>query len=108
MKLLLDEQVPRQFASFFPAEFDVRTVQQMGWSGTKNGQLIQLAFEHGFAALITADKNMEHQQDHASLRLMVVVLVALGNRLQELEPLVPGILKVLACYASPGVYRVNV
>ena len=51
MKLLLDEQVPRQLAALFPDEFEVRTVQQMGWAGTKNGQLLQLASEHQFVAM---------------------------------------------------------
>ena len=88
MKLLLDEQVPRQLATSFPAEFEVQTVQQMGWAGTKNGQLLQLASEHEFLALITADKNMEYQQNHADLPIMVIVLIAQGNRLQELEPLI--------------------
>ena len=106
MKLLLDEQVPRQLATVFPVEFEVRTVQQMGWGGTKNGQLIRLTAEHGFTALITADRNMEYQQNLADLPVMVIVLVAYGNRLQELEPLVPGTLDVLARHSDPGIYRV--
>ena len=107
MKLLLDEQVPRQLAALFPAEFEVQTVQQMGWAGTKNGQLLQLAFEHKFVALVTADKNMEYQQNHADLPVMVIVLIANGNRLQELEPLVPSILNVLNHNSEAGIYRVD-
>ncbi|MEE9354894.1 MAG: DUF5615 family PIN-like protein [Methylococcaceae bacterium] len=107
MKLLLDEQVSRQLAEFFPVEFDVQTVQQMGWGGTKNVQLLQLAFEGGFIALVTADKNMAYQQNHADLPVMVIVLVAFGNRLQELEPLVPGVLNALALSSEPGIYRVD-
>jgi predicted nuclease of predicted toxin-antitoxin system len=107
MKLLLDEQVPRQLAASFPAEFDVRTVQQMGWAGTKNGQLLQWASDHKFVALVTADKNMEYQQNHAELSVMVIVLIAHGNRLQELEPLVPGILNVLNHNSDAGNYRVD-
>lgn len=57
MKLLLDEQLPRQFADHFPGTFEVRTVQGMGWGSTKNGALLELAFEDNFTALITADKN---------------------------------------------------
>ena len=80
---------------------------QMGWGGTKNGQLLRLAFERNFTALITADGHMAHQQDHASLLLMVVVPAAFGNRLQGLEPLVFGILEVLARHSRPGIYRVD-
>jgi len=107
MKLLLDEQVPRQLAASFPDEFEVLTVQQMGWAGTKNGQLLQLASEHKFVALITADKNMEYQQNLADLPVIVIVLIAHGNRLQELEPLVPGVLNVLNHNSDAGVYRVD-
>ena len=67
MKLLLDEQVPRQLAAFFPHDFEVQTVQQMGWAGTKNGHLLKLATEYGFTALVTADKNIEYQQNHLDL-----------------------------------------
>ncbi len=107
MNLLLDEQVPRQLAASFPACFEVQTVQQMGWAGTKNGQLLRMVFEHKFAALITADKNMEYQQNHADLPVMVIVLIAHGNRLQELQPLVPRILDILSHNSSPGIYRVG-
>jgi predicted nuclease of predicted toxin-antitoxin system len=107
MKLLLDEQVPWQLAASFPAEFEIQTVQQMGWAGTKNGQLLRLASEHKFVALITADKNMEYQQNHADIQVMVIVLIAYGNRLQELEPLVPEILNVLNHNSIAGIYRIS-
>ena len=107
MKLLLDEQVPRQLTASFPTGFEVRTVSQRGWSGTKNGRLLQLASENGFVALITADKNIEHQQNLSNLPVMLIVLVAYGNRLQDLVPLVPGILDVLEHNSDPGIYRVD-
>ncbi len=37
MKLLLDESVPKRLGSFFPGEFEIHTVQQMGWTGSSNG-----------------------------------------------------------------------
>ena len=43
MKLLLDESVPKRLGSFFPGEFEVHTVQQMGWTGSSNGDLLRLA-----------------------------------------------------------------
>ena len=53
MKLLLDESVPKRLGSFFPGEFEVHTVQQMGWTGSSNGDLLRLASAHGFDALVT-------------------------------------------------------
>lgn len=58
MLVLLDESVPRQLARAM-AEHEVRTVAQMGWSSTENGELLRLAATAGFGALITADRNLE-------------------------------------------------
>lgn len=55
MKLLLDEQVPARLAREFPADYDVQTVQRMGWASTKNGELLKLAASEGFIALLSAD-----------------------------------------------------
>src|SRR5438309_2116348 len=40
MRVLLDECVPRQLVRELP-DCEVRTVQQMGWSGVKNGALLE-------------------------------------------------------------------
>ena len=36
-------------------------MQQIGWAGSNNGDLITRATTHGFAALITADQGIEYQ-----------------------------------------------
>lgn len=89
MKLLLDESVPKRLSSFFPDEFEVRTVQQMGWTGSSNGDLLRLASAHGFDVLITVDRGIEYQQNLASLTIPVIIMIAYQNRLQELKPLIP-------------------
>ena len=76
MKLLLDESVPRQLARSFPQTLEVYTVQQMGWAGCSNGDLLKRAATHGFAALITADQGIEYQQNPATLPIPVLVLIA--------------------------------
>lgn len=43
-RVLLDESVPRRIGFELDGHF-VRTVQFMGWTGVKNGQLLQLAVE---------------------------------------------------------------
>jgi len=35
----------------------------MGWQGEENGELLQLAAPRGFDALLTADRNMPHEQN---------------------------------------------
>ena len=48
MKLLLDESVLKRLGSFFPGEFEVLTVQQMGWTGSSNGNLLRLPGHQDF------------------------------------------------------------
>jgi hypothetical protein len=67
----------------------------MGWGGIQNGRLLQLASEQ-FDAFITADKNLQYQQNLVKLPIAVVVLVAHSNELPHLLPLVPSLEKVLA------------
>ena len=106
MKLLLDEPAPRRLAGCFADAFDVRTVPQMGWAGSTNGELLRLASAGGFDALVTVERGFEYQQDVNSLPIPVVILIATGNRLQDLEPLVPGIVDVLSGQLQPGIYRI--
>ena len=95
MKLLLDESIPRQLAASFPDTFDIQTVPQMGWAGTQNGVLLQLAADAGFRALITAGQGIEHQQNLAELPITVVVMIAHRTRVQDLRPLVRQVVDLL-------------
>ena len=106
MKLLLDESIPRQLAKHFPDTFEIRTVVQMGWGGTANGALLQLATRHGFEALITADQGIAHQQNPTTLPLRVIVMVAPRTRIQELKPLVPKVIETLRIHSPIGIYYV--
>ena len=101
MKLLLDEQMPRQILRFFPDDVIVDTVQSQGWSGIKNGALLTLAAEHGYDALISADKNMSYQQSADSLPVSVVVLQVHRLRLERLLPLLPKAMVALASTKRP-------
>ena len=106
MKLLLDESVPRRLASSFPESFTVRTVQQMGWTGTGNGLLLSLAAGEDFDAFLTVDRGIEHQQNVNDLPLPVIIMLGVRNRLAELQPLIPGAMEVLSGHLQRRVYRV--
>ncbi|MFT5445994.1 MAG: hypothetical protein ACI9DC_001156 [Gammaproteobacteria bacterium] len=95
MKLLLDESVPRQLVSDFPESIEVTTVQRMGWGGTENGAFLKLAAESGFNALLTADKGIEFQYNSAPLYRPIIVLSSYRTRWQDLQPLVPDVVKLL-------------
>ena len=106
MKLLLDEPVPKRLAASFPAWFALRTVQEMGWSGTGNGVLLSLAARERFDAMITVDRGIEHQQNLEALPIPVVIVLAARNRLAELQPLVPAVVNVLSGRLQRRIYRV--
>lgn len=61
MRILLDEQLPRQLAPHLQGH-NVQTVQQQGWAGLKNGELLKQAAQAGFAVFLTSDQNIEFQQ----------------------------------------------
>ena len=82
MRVLLDASVPRRFGFLLEGHF-VRTVQHCGWSGLKNGELLRAA-QADFDVLVTADQNMQYQQNPNTLPIPVVVLTANSNRLESL------------------------
>ena len=86
MQVLLDECVPRPLKRELP-DYQVRTVVEMGWSGKKNGELLQLMSEEGFTVLLTTDRNLQYQQNLQQAGIAVVVMVASSNRLLDLIPL---------------------
>jgi hypothetical protein len=88
MRILLDECVPRRLKRELSGR-DVHTVHEMGWSGKKNGELLQLMAAQGFEVLLTVDRGVRHQQNLQAAGIAVVVLVAASNRLADLVPLVP-------------------
>lgn len=106
MRILLDESLPRHLAAEFPAH-EVQTVQKMGWSSLKNGDLLERASGR-FDALMTADRNIEHQQNLERFNVAVVVLVARNNRIESLRPLVPAVEKLLKELKSGTLVRVGV
>jgi hypothetical protein len=93
MCILLDESLPHDLAALI-AGHDVSTARDDGWASVKNGQLLALAATK-FEAFITADRNLEFQQNLAKLPIAVVVLVARKNRVQDLEPLLPELAALL-------------
>jgi hypothetical protein len=106
VRVLLDEQLPRQLAPYLVGH-DVRTVQQQGWAGVKNGELLKQAASVGFDVFITADQSLQFQQNLKNSRLFVIVLVAISNALEDLLPLVPAALEGIAAPKPGGVCRVG-
>lgn len=74
---------------------DARTVTHMKWTSLSNGALLKRAAAE-FDVLLTADRNIEFQQNPKALPIAVIVLVAGSNRLESPQPLAPALLKALA------------
>ena len=79
----------------------------MGWTGIRNGELLKLAVG-SFDAFLTADQNLEHQQNPDALPIAVVVLVAPTNRIESLRPLIPALRRTLETLAPRQLVRVGV
>jgi len=106
MRLLLDECVPKRLRLHFPGH-DVRTVQQMGWSGKRNGELLALMLAGGFEVFVTVDRNVPFQNNIAASGIAVLVLVAPTNRIADLLRAVPAAQAALTGLKPGGVVEVS-
>jgi hypothetical protein len=90
MRLLLDENFPVDFALHLVGH-EVATINGLGWSGVKNGELLRRA--HSVCdVFLTLDRNLEFQQNIKALTFAVIVVRARSNRIADLVPLVESIL----------------
>lgn len=88
--------MPRRFAASLSGH-DVRTVGQCGWAGTKNGRLLALAATQ-FDVLITADRNIQYQQNLKALPIAIIVLATPDGRIRSFQQLVPRLLATLKSF----------
>ncbi len=100
MHILLDENVPRKLKYRLTPNHEVSTVQEKGWSGVQNGDLLSRA-ELEFDVFLTLDRNLEYQQDLKGKRLSVLVIKTRSSAFRYLKSLVPDILAALE-EADPG------
>jgi len=93
MKLLLDECVTRTLKRDL-ARHEVLTAIEAGFTGLKNGALLQAASGR-FDVLITVDRNLEYQQNIKRLQIAVLIVVAEGITYDHLKPMVSQIEEAL-------------
>jgi hypothetical protein len=106
MRILLDECAPRPLKREL-ADYEIRTVVEMGWSGKKNGELLRLMSQEGFTILLTTDQNLRYQQNLHQAGVAVIVLVASSNKLSDLLPLIPGARRILDAIAPGEVIEIG-
>jgi predicted nuclease of predicted toxin-antitoxin system len=91
MKILLDECTPRVLKRLL-SEFEISTVQDMGWTGVTNGALLAMA-EGEFDVFVTTDKNLRSQQNLTGRRLAIIELPT--NQVPVVASLVPAVREAL-------------
>lgn len=62
MKLLLNEELRKLRYQLRP-EHEVLIVQDMGWRGKRNGEVLKLLVEHQFEAFLTTTKRNAREQN---------------------------------------------
>lgn len=85
MRILLDECVHVGVKAAFTGH-DVKTVTEIGWRSSKDGPLLTLAQEE-FDVFVTIDRNLEHQQNLAKLKIGFVIVRVPRNELHHFLPL---------------------
>jgi predicted nuclease of predicted toxin-antitoxin system len=74
MRVLIDECAPRALKKHLIHQgHECLTVQEAGWSGKQNGELLSLA-EVDFHVFVTVDTNLRYQQNLESRRIAIVIL----------------------------------
>lgn len=87
MKILIDESLPRYLKRIL-IDYDAKTVQEMGWAGVENGDLLKLA-ESDFEVFLTADKNIRYQQNLKGRKLAIIEFPS--NKLSVVKRLESGL-----------------
>lgn len=93
MNVLLDECLPARLARLLTGH-SVTTVPRRGWAGIKNGDLLKLA-EKEYDVFITVDRKLSVQQNLTEFDIAVVLIQSRSNRLEDIRPLVPELLRAM-------------
>ena len=73
MMILFDQGVPAPLR-YHLVGHKVATAFEKGWSGLKNGVLLQQAEQKGFEIFVTTDQNLRYQQNLQARKIAIVVL----------------------------------
>lgn len=73
MKVLLDENLPHRLRNYL-GNHEVFTVTYQGWTGLKNGELLQTAEADGFEVFVTGDRTLVYEQNLTGRQLAIVAL----------------------------------
>lgn len=101
MRVVFDENVPAPLRRYLQ-EHDVVTLQEQGWAGIGNGELVSRV-DGVFDVLLLADKNLRYQQNLKGRSIALVELPT--NRWPQLEKISRRIVDAVG-QATPGSYTI--
>lgn len=104
MKVLLDENIPHDLRPHL-ARHDTYTVAYLGWSGLKNGRLLEAAGAERFDVLVTGDLSISYQQNLTGRQIAIVSLSAISWPI--IEPHLDRIVKAIGEAVSGSFVRVD-
>ena len=73
MRIVLDHSVPAPLRHYLRGH-EVRQAKELGWDRLANGELLKEAESAGVDLLITADKNLQYQQDLRGRRISLIIV----------------------------------
>ncbi|MEO6169221.1 MAG: DUF5615 family PIN-like protein [Chitinophagales bacterium] len=106
MKILLDENLPRRL-KFQLKEHEVFTVREMRWDALKNGVLLKMMLRDKFEIFITADQNLEYQQNLHSIPIAIIVLIIPSLRFDDIEPMLPKLISLIPNIEKSKIFHVE-
>lgn len=107
MRVLLDECVPKALKKHLLTHgHECLTVQEAGWAGKQNGELLSLA-EAAFGVFLTLDTNLRYQQNLAGRRIAILILISPSNRLDHLRQFFPACVSALEKIRPGEIVRVG-
>ncbi len=109
MIILLDENLlsKKLKQPFFKKGDMVYNVNDMGWGGFKDPEILSLAERHSFDAFITADKNLPHQQNLTNRILIIIILDSRNTYPNYLLPLMEKISEILPSLSVGNCISIN-
>ncbi len=105
MKILLDENLDHRLRRNLGSH-DVFTASYIGWSGLKNGKLLEAAEREGFDLLIIGDQSLRYEQNLTGRRLAIIAVSSvewrmIKNHLDDvmaaIDKAVPGSFQEIQC-----------
>ncbi len=99
MRILIDECLDWRLIREFEPHTAV-SVKGMGWTGLKNGELLECA-EKEFDVFLTGDRNLSFQQRTGKFNIAIIVLQTGNTQLRNCLPMLPQVHDLLSVI-KPG------